>query len=783
MKEILMAVMSPLIAGIIGFAVFAVFRLPVNRYLFKKFIPENKPDILKALVTFLTAAISVAVLLAVSAVLTGKFTEVERHISVWACSAVSCLGTAAAAFYMTDSKKMFSVFGKIFIAAAVLFVCEVFVFNMKSFGTDFQKESLILKDAEISGECEFTDEGIVAKEYCEIIFNDPPAYTKGLIFDISQEESIRSTIFEITAAIKDKNFTGQFNLAQDKFTMGYGRPLTMTVNPYKELCGLKLCLGSIDKPVTIKGITAVSKLPFAFSLVRFFALLAIAAIAVIIKELKLYKISLNSGSIKHSIILQAAALLMTMSALLFNVPGQEVFEYDSPAGVGISDPYSMTFDAMMKDQPYLDLEADEKLAELENPYDITQRTDNSVFYHWDYAYYNGHYYCYFGVTPVLAFYYPFYLATGKVPTMEMASLFFGMLAVFFFCQAFIALCKRFLPKINLLLMLLVMAAGVSCAGMYTCMNQVNKYNLPIAAGMCFLMLCLWMGTAACSCESKPLRIIMLLLSGTSLAFCAAARPGMTLCSLILVPLFIGLLTEKNRSRIFKAAETSGFLIPAAIGAVLIMRYNMLRFGSPFDFGAAYQLTVSDVHANKLQLSGIFPAIYHYFFQIPRFRPSFPFFEPQFVSLNNYTKYTYVDSALGAFSYPLIALGMIFLPLMLKRKSALQSDREMQLRRKWVMLIGIVVALFMAWQEFCMAGIIDRYVLDILPLLTLIAGTGVLFAAGQSDGFGIRYKAGAASAIATLCISWLLIIGRRGGTISMHFPDLYDAAEDLLIFWQ
>ena len=33
------------------------------------------------------------------------------------------------------------------------------------------------------------------------------------------------------------------------------------------------------------------------------------------------------------------------------------------------------------------------------------------------------------------------------------------------------------------------------------------------------------------------------------------------------------------------------------------------------------------------------------------------------------------------------------------------------------------------------------------------------------------------------ISWLLLIGVRDSSLIRHFPNIYDAAEDLLIFWQ
>ncbi|MGN0631228.1 MAG: hypothetical protein ACI4JN_07870, partial [Ruminococcus sp.] len=80
-------------------------------------------------------------------------------------------------------------------------------------------------------------------------------------------------------------------------------------------------------------------------------------------------------------------------------------------------------------------------------------------------------------------------------------------------------------------------------------------------------------------------------------------------------------------------------------------------------------------------------------------------------------------------------------------------------------------------------VIDRYILDILPILTLCSVVAVIYAAGKSKGFGIRYKVIAASGVLTLCISWLLIISLRGASILKHYPNLYDIAEDLIVFWQ
>ena len=57
------------------------------------------------------------------------------------------------------------------------------------------------------------------------------------------------------------------------------------------------------------------------------------------------------------------------------------------------------------------------LKDMDNPYDKGARDElqkqTGESYLFDVAYYEGHYYVYFGVLPVLLFYLPFYLFTGS----------------------------------------------------------------------------------------------------------------------------------------------------------------------------------------------------------------------------------------------------------------------------------------------------------------------------------------------------------------------------------
>ena len=79
--------------------------------------------------------------------------------------------------------------------------------------------------------------------------------------------------------------------------------------------------------------------------------------------------------------------------------------------------YAMLAQAMAKGQLYLEEEPPQWLKDMDDPYDKGARDEaqkeTGEPYLFDVAYHDGHYYVYFGVVPVLLFYLPFYLLTGR----------------------------------------------------------------------------------------------------------------------------------------------------------------------------------------------------------------------------------------------------------------------------------------------------------------------------------------------------------------------------------
>ena len=106
---------------------------------------------------------------------------------------------------------------------------------------------------------------------------------------------------------------------------------------------------------------------------------------------------------------------------------------------------------------YLDIETEPELKEMDNPYDDSERDEKGFSYRWDYAYKDGHYYCYFGEAPIYTLYFPIYLLTHRVPNYSAAVGILGTIAVVAVILAFLAAAWMFVPKKNLLALLLMIS--------------------------------------------------------------------------------------------------------------------------------------------------------------------------------------------------------------------------------------------------------------------------------------------------------------------------------------
>lgn len=398
-------------------------------------------------------------------------------------------------------------------------------------------------------------------------------------------------------------------------------------------------------------------------------------------------------------------------------------------------PYIEQFDAFMKGQLHIDYEPDPRLAALEDPYDYFARSDSGAYYLWDRALYDGKYYSYFGIAPIVTFYYPYYLTHGALPGDSTVMAFFLMLTALFLPLALFewaGISERRVPLVPLLLSApaLVLSSGALLAA-----RGVNHfYYIAVIAGMAFLSAFLFFALAAYNAKRTAPRILLYVAAGVAFALLFHSRLNIALlCAFLVIPgLWFMIIRRPGDARPARViiGELAALGTPVAAALCFSFWFNAARFSGPLDFGTNYQLTVANVATYKLRLSDLPFAIYNYFLAPAEACETYPYITFTRLGTAPTDHYIYRDANLGLFCLPL-TLGILAAPITVFRSGNTARQRTMA----GAAFLGIVA---LAWINFCKGGVIYRYMLDLatvaaflsVALLLPVAGDAVSGTAGE-----------------------------------------------------
>ena len=477
----------------------------------------------------------------------------------------------------------------------------------------------------------------------------------------------------------------------------------------------------------------------------------------ILKELALTEF--DHRKLWHNLVLFLVVLMCVMICFSASEMRDEDIEYPIDTAHG-KDFWVQQFDAFEKGQLNIDVEPSDELAALENPYDPAQR--EGIYYLWDRAYYEGNYYSYFGIAPILTVYYPYYYLTGALPSIATACLYMAAAAMLFLGLFYRELLIRFCRGANLWLAAALLVGSAFSAGVFVSLAWSDSYYVAVISAIEWSMIFLFLAFRAMRARNTALRAVLLALSAAALTMTVWSRPTVALMCLFVVPIFVFYAFDKKINIKDKIISISSFAVPLCIGAFAVMWYNAARFGSPLDFGSAYQLTVSDISKNKLDISMLGDSLYHFFFRGAAPTGKFPFFETVYIS-PEYDRYFYTAKAVGAFSFGIPAAAL-FAPF------ACGPKKE---PCKFVtLLLGGALCVFVAFFDYCYAGLDLRYIIDILPMLTLIGAVTLLCAHKEAHGLkSVRLSGIITVIIIILCIvSVLMTVGVTRMNPSSHiFP--------------
>ncbi len=706
--------------------------------------------------------------------------------------------------------------------AGVVFLLESLVFHFSSFSTHRETTDLPLSQAEISdtNAAQVDGDTIQISGNCTLTFSnlEQSADIRYLTLLMDGED----VYYNVTCSMKDENLSNQFEQVGKTQATATSFSLRFAMLPYQTLHAIQLQFTEVDAPLVLHSGTFYTAMPYHFSSARFFLVLLLALVLTACKQFRIWNIRYRAHSWKHNLAVLATLFGCMASVLAFRVPDLEATTLNDP--IDINNVYAMTLEAWEKGQVYMDFEPSEERLSLENPYDNSVR---EFYFDWDYAFYNGKYYCYFGCAPVALLYVPYYELTGNVLPLNWAYCIMTEAVIVTLFGLILTLVRKFCKRPPLILLLLGLVSAVAGSGVLFGLNYSDRYHLCILTGMFGLFLALWTGFAAMDSsyavrttkqlrklslqrakkdngehleqEEIPMpvspytvkkrenwkRFVLLAVSAIGTVITAASRPNMLLYVLILVPVFLHLLFRKDLKLSAKITSAACYLIPVAAGAAAIMWYNKIRFDDPFQFGSIYQITVDNTAANKITLSRLPAAIGTYFFSGLERLNDFPFLRTKYVTIANRQMYLYGESTMGAFALPSVLLGACSMPFVWNRWKRQNSG----VLRRVVLACTAVAVVLLAWIDFCMAGVILRYALDILVVLSVLSTILLLQVPSMLKSYHaglarVSEKVIAAAMVGTVvvCLCILIASGESVSLFKAH-PTIWNTWKEIFVFWR
>ncbi len=603
----------------------------------------------------------------------------------------------------------------VFVSVAVVLLCEVFVCNFGAFrlvmpSSPGQMEMSVSQAAVNGGTINGDTLTVNSGESASIEFKNVGREVATIYVDVSSSDSPSGTVDiaysdETSAAYRHDAHLNYIN--NDENSKYIICSFSGKVND--------LCFNiSATDTVTVKSISINKDIPFDFSWMRFIIIL----IAVLFLVTLAYLISMRKA-VEKSLVFKIATAVVTagfvfVAVVLLLVRGDMVYDlFKNPDTNQMNKEIVDSFEAGQVSM--LETPSDEMLA-LENPYDLSQRSEAGVSYPWDHLFYDGKYYSYYGIGTVLTLFLPYHLITGNYFPSLWATFIYSIAGIIFLSLSYYVFITRLFPKISKGIAISGLVIVQATSFVWYCITIGNFYELAQVSGFAFLTAGMFFllpsGVVGEGKISRPnICVATVLLSIAVL--CRAVLALYCIVSLLFIYAGVRKIIRTSYEHTFRANKKPiitfllAALVPFAVIGSVQMIYNYLRFGSILDFGIYYTLTIYDYQHIQFHFPLVLIAIYNYLFTVPKVSTVFPFVTSNYdsLSVNGYYFLAGFSSA-GIIFRSVPVLGYIFSGKAYKR-SANPNKRLAAI----IIILGCIlvplIQMAMIWEY----GYTPRYAVD------------------------------------------------------------------------
>lgn len=695
---------------------------------------------------------------------------------------------ASASFFLYKKSKSQAVFSKTCIFALLSIVILSIGLELTLFNINFYTSSGYspVNLTENIGEYK-TEDGCYTFPYGERIeFSDLNTEIKNIKIDLN--ENSNSTV-DLTVYLTDEANARYYATPQRTVCPDVEKSEYININTSGKSEKIMLVFNGESDSVKVDSVSINNKRPFEISFFRIFAVtVALLFIYVFKPSSPLYKKELlKNTSLKHDLTVAVVTIqciliifVGTMNPTFLGITKTGNGNELTPLAMENHNQYDELAQAILKGKTYIDNnDIPDSLANMENPYDTYKRASVSVetgdSYRWDVAYFNGHYYVYFGIVPLLLMYLPFRaLFDAPFPT-AIGIIAFAMIFTIGVFKLLELICKKHFKTVSVGTYLLLSIAFVNCCGAMFLVKRPDFYSIPIITAMTFAVWSLYFWIKG---KDDRKQNLCFFLGSLFSALTVGCRPQFVLVCAVAVPVFFGYLFKENRITDKKIIKNLVVLaVPFVIVATGIMYYNFIRFGSPFDFGSSYNLTTNDVTKRGFDMGRTGLGIFTYLFQTPKITAVFPYLKATEIE-TRYMGRTIYESCFGGLITSLPVLWFIFaLP---KVKNTLKEKN----------LFGVVLTLILIGVSLVIAdtqagGLLQRYYSD-FGFIFFLATAPVIFALSEKEFFEkSTINFGSLlfiSTILSIVYTIALVFSVSDVTIDTQNPTLYAKILHLVEFW-
>lgn len=617
--------------------------------------------------------------------------------------------------YKTQITKYFLPFA---VIAVVVLILEVIIFNFRHWEFVGNKNPYAVTNYTLSDNLSAIDanafqvDSTESMPYIELADIDMPLNL--VYFDFVNIDRGEFGVFEINYQIEltDEGNVLPYGCPERTFMRLIPRTHYSTLNPYGKAHSIRVYFNNLNDGdrIRVNAFVLNPQYEMMVSKKRMIALFVLFSLLWVIRPSS----SLYSHSVLDSFKWKKLALIGVCLAEIFIfykvIHINHYYDNIQPGG---QTQFQQLAEAIVdRGEVFLATKPQDGFVAMDDPYDAYYRNSQGFEYSAtgedmsDTGFYEGRYFVYFGVGPILLFYVPYYAITGAhiaTRTVFFILIILNVLAVPFLLYQ---ICRRYFKDLPYVLYSIFTVFFTLGAGQLFQAKTPDFYGIPIMMALvCTLFgLGLWI-VALNKCDESS-RLPWGYLAGGSLlmALTAVSRPQFLIASFLAIILFWNSVF-KNRTLLSKNSivQTIAFALPYVIVAAGAMYYNYIRFANPFDFGANYNLCYNDMNFRGFHIDRFLYAVAGYMFYPCKINNVFPYFQYSDV-ISKYTGMNTDDKLFGGVIYNNIYLIFAFLAIKYRKVMADKAAFA-------VAVILPIFSMIVGFVDGNMAGVYCRYYLD------------------------------------------------------------------------